>query len=193
MVPWRATDDGLVTCDVLDWYERFARGRPGAIVVEATGIRDVPSGPLLRIGHDRFLPGLRRLVDAAHARDVAVVLDVVCNHLGPEGNVLADFGPYFTDRYATPWGAALNFDGPDSDHVREFFIDSACSWVALAHVDGLEEHEGVGRHLLGSQIFDYWRDPWGQKHEHYADGDLFDAAQPPGYHVLDRAGLIDRG
>lgn len=62
MVPWRASEDGCVTPDVLDWYECFARGRPGAIVVEATGIRDVPSGPLLRIGHDRFLPGLRDLV-----------------------------------------------------------------------------------------------------------------------------------
>ncbi|MCA8956140.1 MAG: NADH:flavin oxidoreductase, partial [Planctomycetes bacterium] len=64
MVPWRASDDGFVTDDVLDWYARFAAGRPGVLVVEATGIRDVPSGPLLRIGHDRFLPGLRRLVDA---------------------------------------------------------------------------------------------------------------------------------
>lgn len=63
MVPWRATEDGYVTEDVIDWYERFARGQPGAIVLEATGIRDVPSGPLLRIGHDRFLPGLRRLVE----------------------------------------------------------------------------------------------------------------------------------
>lgn len=63
MVPWRASDDGYVTEDVLDWYGRFARGRPGAIVVEATGIRDVPSGPLLRIGHDRFLPGLQKLVE----------------------------------------------------------------------------------------------------------------------------------
>jgi 2,4-dienoyl-CoA reductase-like NADH-dependent reductase (Old Yellow Enzyme family) len=62
MVPWRATEDGFVTESNLSWYERFARGRPGAIVVEATGIRDVPSGPLLRIGHDRFLPGLERLV-----------------------------------------------------------------------------------------------------------------------------------
>ena len=62
MVPWRATEDGLVTPENLDWYGRFAAGRPGAIVVEATGIRDVPSGPLLRIGHDRFLPGLRELV-----------------------------------------------------------------------------------------------------------------------------------
>src|SRR5512139_4041062 len=63
MVPWRATEDGLVTDDNLEWYERFARGRPGAIVVEATGIRDIPSGPLLRIGHERFVPGLRELVD----------------------------------------------------------------------------------------------------------------------------------
>src|SRR6202011_2987206 len=61
--PWVATGHGPVTPDVLDWYGRFAQGSPGAIVVEATGIRDVPSGPLLRIGHDRFLPGLRRLVD----------------------------------------------------------------------------------------------------------------------------------
>jgi 2,4-dienoyl-CoA reductase-like NADH-dependent reductase (Old Yellow Enzyme family) len=62
MVPWRATDDGHVTPAVLAWYERFARGQPGALVVEATGIRDIPSGPLLRIGHDRFLPGLAELV-----------------------------------------------------------------------------------------------------------------------------------
>jgi 2,4-dienoyl-CoA reductase-like NADH-dependent reductase (Old Yellow Enzyme family) len=62
MVPWRASEDGVVTSAVLDWYARFAQGRPGVLVVEATGIRDVPSGPLLRIGHDRFLPGLRELV-----------------------------------------------------------------------------------------------------------------------------------
>jgi 2,4-dienoyl-CoA reductase-like NADH-dependent reductase (Old Yellow Enzyme family) len=63
MVPWRATEDGFVTRQNLDWYARFAEGRPGAIVVEATGVRDIPSGPLLRIGHDRFLPGLRELVE----------------------------------------------------------------------------------------------------------------------------------
>src|SRR5262245_45186917 len=63
MVPWRATEDGFVTDDVIDWYRRFAEGKPGVIVVEATGIRDVPSGPLLRVGHDRFLPGLSRLVE----------------------------------------------------------------------------------------------------------------------------------
>jgi dimethylglycine catabolism A len=63
MVPWRANENGHVTADLLDWYRCFARGQPGAIVVEATGIRDVPSGPLLRIGDDRFLPGLRQLVE----------------------------------------------------------------------------------------------------------------------------------
>ena len=67
MVPWRATEDGFVTQQVLDWYARFADGEPAALVVEATGIRDVPSGPLLRIGHDRFLPGLEKLVATVRA------------------------------------------------------------------------------------------------------------------------------
>ncbi|MBL8976683.1 MAG: NADH:flavin oxidoreductase, partial [Myxococcales bacterium] len=67
MVPWRASPDGLVTPEVIDWYARFAAGRPGALVVEATGIRDVPSGPLLRAGDDRFVPGLRALVEAVRA------------------------------------------------------------------------------------------------------------------------------
>src|SRR5215813_12406420 len=67
MVPWRATEDGLVTQDNLDWYRRFAEGKPGALVVEATGVRDIPSGPLLRIGHDRFLPGLKQLVETVRA------------------------------------------------------------------------------------------------------------------------------
>jgi 2,4-dienoyl-CoA reductase-like NADH-dependent reductase (Old Yellow Enzyme family) len=68
MVPWRATEDGFVTKNVLDWYGRFADGAPGVLVVEATGIRDVPSGPLLRVGHDRFLPGLGELVATVRAR-----------------------------------------------------------------------------------------------------------------------------
>src|SRR2546428_3690046 len=66
MVPWRATEDGFVTQENLDWYRRFAEGQPAALVVEATGIRDIPSGPLLRIGHDRFVPGLRKLVQTVH-------------------------------------------------------------------------------------------------------------------------------
>jgi maltooligosyltrehalose trehalohydrolase len=68
---------------------------------------------------------------------MAVVLDVVYNHLGPEGNYLRDFGPYFTDRHKTPWGMALNFDGPDSDEVRWFFIHNALMWIDEFHVDAL--------------------------------------------------------
>ena len=67
MVPWRSNEDGFVTDDVLDWYERFAKGQPGAIVIEATGIRDIPSGPLLRIGDDRFIPGLKELADVVRS------------------------------------------------------------------------------------------------------------------------------
>jgi maltooligosyltrehalose trehalohydrolase len=81
--------------------------------------------------------GLRRLVDAAHARGLAVWLDVVYNHLGPEGNHLDDFGPYFTDHYATPWGPALNADGADSDAVRRFVVDNAARWVEEFGIDGL--------------------------------------------------------
>lgn len=81
--------------------------------------------------------GLRRLVDACHAHGIAVVLDVVYNHLGPEGNYLAEFGPYFTDRYHTPWGAAINFDGGGSDEVRRYFVENALMWVTDYHVDAL--------------------------------------------------------
>jgi maltooligosyltrehalose trehalohydrolase len=80
---------------------------------------------------------LKRLVDACHARGMAIVLDVVYNHLGPEGNYLSEFGPYFTDRYKTPWGLALNFDGPRSDDVRWYFIQSALQWLDEFHFDGL--------------------------------------------------------
>ena len=80
---------------------------------------------------------LKRLVDACHARGLAVVLDVVYNHLGPTGNYLARFGLYFTHRYTTPWGQAVNFDGPDSDEVRRFFCDNALMWFRDYHFDGL--------------------------------------------------------
>jgi 2,4-dienoyl-CoA reductase-like NADH-dependent reductase (Old Yellow Enzyme family) len=80
MVPWRATEDGFVTEANLDWYRRFAQGKPGALVVEATGVRDIPSGPLLRIGHDRFLPGLRKLVDVvreASAGETKLLIQII--------------------------------------------------------------------------------------------------------------------
>ncbi|HEY0159840.1 MAG TPA: malto-oligosyltrehalose trehalohydrolase [Thermoanaerobaculia bacterium] len=80
---------------------------------------------------------LKRLVDACHQRGLAILLDVVYNHLGPEGNYLGQYGPYFTDRYKTPWGLALNFDGARSDDVRWFFIHSALQWVDEFHFDGL--------------------------------------------------------
>src|SRR5438067_9730620 len=81
--------------------------------------------------------GLKRLSNACHQRGLALLLDVVYNHLGPEGNYLSQFAPYFTDRYKTPWGMALNFDGPHSDDVRWFFIHNALQWVDEFHIDGL--------------------------------------------------------
>jgi maltooligosyltrehalose trehalohydrolase len=81
--------------------------------------------------------GLQRLVDAAHVRGLTVILDVVYNHLGPEGNYLGKFGPYFTDRYRTPWGSALNFDGAHSGPVRDFFISNALYWLEEFRIDGL--------------------------------------------------------
>jgi maltooligosyltrehalose trehalohydrolase len=81
--------------------------------------------------------GLKTLVNACHKKGLAVILDVVYNHLGPEGNYLSNFGPYFTDRYKTPWGDAINFDGPYSDEVRQFFISNALYWITEYHIDAL--------------------------------------------------------
>jgi dimethylglycine catabolism A len=118
MVPWRATEDGHVTPAVLQWYERFARGQPGALVVEATGIRDIPSGPLLRIGHDRFLPGLEELVETVRrssggrTRLFIQIIDFLRIRRRPEpGRYFRDF-LVLTDRHR-----AL-MPGPD-DAVRE--------------------------------------------------------------------------
>ena len=96
-------------------------------------------------GVDLFAPhhayggpdGLKRFVNACHARGLAVLLDVVYNHLGPSGNYLGRFSPYFNDRYHTPWGPAVNFDGPYSDEVRRFFCDNALMWLRDYHFDGL--------------------------------------------------------
>jgi len=120
MVPWRATQDGIVTGDVIDWYARFARGRPGAIVVEATGIREIPSGPLLRIGHDRFVPGLSALVDAVktasrgHTRLLIQLIDFLTIRRRPDPK---DFFARFltvTDRHR----AVLGGSEADDAHVR---------------------------------------------------------------------------
>ncbi len=81
--------------------------------------------------------GLKELVNACHMKGLAVVLDVVYNHLGPEGNYLREFGPYFTDCYRTPWGDAVNLDGPESDEVRAYFIANALDWVTGFHFDAL--------------------------------------------------------
>ena len=96
-------------------------------------------------GVDLFAPhhayggpeGLQQLINACHRRGLAVILDVVYNHLGPAGNYLAQYGPYFTTRYQTPWGEALNFDGADSGEVRRFFIANARMWLRHYHCDGL--------------------------------------------------------
>jgi maltooligosyltrehalose trehalohydrolase len=98
--------------------------------------------------------GLKQLVDACHARGLAAILDVVYNHLGPAGNYLAKFGPYFTDRYVTPWGPAVNLDGAGSDVVRRFFCDNARRWLRVYHFDGLRVdavhalHDASALHFL---------------------------------------------
>ncbi|MGE0706441.1 MAG: malto-oligosyltrehalose trehalohydrolase [Planctomycetota bacterium] len=98
--------------------------------------------------------GLRRLVDACHARGIAVLLDVVYNHLGPEGNYLPRFGPYFQRKQKTPWGAALNLDGRRSKEVRRYLLDNAAMWLRDFHVDGLRLdavhalHDESQEHLL---------------------------------------------
>jgi maltooligosyltrehalose trehalohydrolase len=96
-------------------------------------------------GVDLFAPhhayggpeGLKRLVDACHAAGLGVVMDVVYNHLGPAGNHLGEFGPYFTDKYETPWGMAVNLDDRGSDEVRRFFLDNGLQWLRDYHCDGL--------------------------------------------------------
>lgn len=110
------------------------------------------------------VPGFKRLVDAAHREGLAVILDVVYNHLGPSGNYLRDFSSdYFTDRHQTPWGDAPDFDGENAGPVRDFFIENACYWMEEYHLDGLRldaVHEIVDqsdRHVL-SELADALRE-----------------------------------
>jgi maltooligosyltrehalose trehalohydrolase len=115
-------------------------------------------------GVDLFAPShvyggpeaLKRFVDAAHQHGLGVIVDVVYNHLGPDGNYLRQFSPdYFTDRYHTPWGEAINYDGPRSDWVRRFVIDNARYWISEYHADGLRLdathaiYDRSPRHILG--------------------------------------------
>ncbi|HET6850034.1 MAG TPA: malto-oligosyltrehalose trehalohydrolase [Gaiellales bacterium] len=118
----------------------------GVTALELMPVAEFPGGR--NWGYDGVFPyaaqstyggpeGLMRLVDAAHAAGLAVCLDVVYNHLGPEGNVLGRYGPYFTDRYRTPWGQAVNVDGPDSDAVRGYLVGNALRWFETFHIDAL--------------------------------------------------------
>jgi maltooligosyltrehalose trehalohydrolase len=118
----------------------------GVTAIELMPVAQFPGGR--NWGYDGVYPfavqdsyggptGLKRLVSACHRQGLAVILDVIYNHLGPEGNYLADFGSYFTDRYRTPWGPAINFDGPGSDEVRRFFIENALYWITEFHIDAL--------------------------------------------------------
>ena len=100
---------------------------------------------------------LRRFVDAAHRLGIGVILDVVYNHLGPDGNYLARFSAdYFTDRYANEWGAALNFDGDNAGPVRELFVENAAYWIDEFHFDGLrldatqQIYDASPEHLLAA-------------------------------------------
>ncbi len=126
--------------------------------------------------------GLKNLIDACHQRGFAVILDVVYNHLGPEGNYLSQFGPYFTDKYHTPWGSAINFDSKYSDHVRNFFIESALMWLEEFHFDGLRldaVHEIIdrgARHFLKelSEKVDELEKKTGRNYTLIAESDLND-------------------
>ncbi len=125
MVPWRATEDGFVTPEVLEWYERFARGRPGAMVVEATGIRDIPSGPLLRIGDDRFIPGLTELVETVrrasggHTRLFIQIIDFLAIRRRPAPEKFFQRFLEITDRHREIIGAQ---DWPE-ERIRGHLAD----------------------------------------------------------------------
>ena len=136
-----------------------SEGTFGAIIphldeLSALGIKAIELMPVAQFpgnrnwGYDGVYPfavqnsyggivGLKHLVNACHQRGMAVVLDVVYNHFGPEGNYVWDFAPYFTDRYKTPWGGAVNFDGAHSDEVRRYFVENALEWVTDFHIDAL--------------------------------------------------------
>lgn len=144
MVPWRATEDGLVTRDVVDWYARFAAGEPGAIVVEATGIRDVPSGPLLRIGDDRFIPGLAELVAAVRRASggrtrlfIQLIDFLAVKRRPPPDKFFARFlrlDPGHRRRLADATGDARWLDAPE-DQIRATLLSSEPGLIAQVLTD----------------------------------------------------------
>jgi maltooligosyltrehalose trehalohydrolase len=125
---------------------------------------------------------LARFVDAAHAHGLAVCLDVVYNHLGPDGNYLGEIGPYFNDAYVTPWGQALNLDGRDSLEVRRWVLDNAQQWLRDFHVDGLrldavhELHDDTALHVLEEMAHqvDALSEETGRRHWLIAESDRND-------------------
>jgi maltooligosyltrehalose trehalohydrolase len=118
-------DLGVTTIDLMPLAQFPGSRNWGYDGVYPFAVQNSYGGPL----------ALQRFVNAAHAQGLAVALDVVYNHLGPEGNYLGQFGPYFSDRYKTPWGEAINFDGVESGPVRQFFIDNAIYWFEQYHID----------------------------------------------------------
>jgi 2,4-dienoyl-CoA reductase-like NADH-dependent reductase (Old Yellow Enzyme family) len=139
MVPWRATEDGLVTEDNLDWYRRFAKGRPGVLVVEATGVRDIPSGPLLRIGHDRFIPGLRKLVETVreasegHTKLLIQIIDFLTVKRRPESQKYFERFLQITDRHRHALArvtATSNWLNATDTAVRDFLKEATDEVIA---------------------------------------------------------------
>ena len=146
MVPWRATEDGFVTQANIDWYSRFAAGQPGALVVEATGVRDIPSGPLLRIGDDRFIPGLRQLVEAVRkasegrTRLFIQIIDFLAVKRRPDQEKYFKRFLRITDRHRRTLAKTSNDQswlGRDEAEVRAFLAST--SDEALEHI--LDERE----------------------------------------------------
>jgi maltooligosyltrehalose trehalohydrolase len=142
--PGTFTPEGMFTAVIP--YLEYLKNDLGITAVELMPVAEFPGRR--NWGYDGTYPyaphsayggpqGLKALINACHEKQLAVVLDVVYNHLGPEGNYLAEYGPYFTDRYHTPWGQGMNFDGEGSAEVRRYFVDNALYWVTEYHVDAL--------------------------------------------------------
>ena len=144
MVPWRSNEEGEVTPDVLQWYERFARGRPGAIVIEATGIRDVPSGPLLRIGHDRFIDGLRELAATirrasdGHTRVFIQIIDFLNIRKRPEPEKFFQRFLAITPQHRARLGAESWSDDAVRAHLAALPVDALQTTLDPREIEALQ-------------------------------------------------------